>query len=336
MLPIVPQITESVAAEHNLRMMGDIRSAKDEQLRNVDPFVGKSRHAVELGVRRVIGIRHDNDLGLTPMNHVRTFSSADKTLAIGTPPVVAGLHRHKVGLANRVPLVEHAAPAAQLLPCIDDGIALVRGPVEGVGRVEEVILHPPSRRTSCHTHGFVEFFRVLLVEILKRRFRGQVFPLGKNVVVRRPLELHQAERRPVPIDAVSRRRQTRRLARCIPQITVKTAQDRLAILDQDVPGFRRVPHLEQLIVRVEDYLQRPQAVSLPRAFRSQDGVVIRLDRRVQALFEASQALDQVIVEEELLTGSYIYRRHWRWSPVRCLLVIPSRSRSRHDRQCDDS
>ncbi len=44
------------------------------------------------------------------------------------------------------------------------------------------------------------------------------------------------------------------------------------------------------------------------------GESIIFDRRVQALFGASQALDQVVVEEDLLAGSNLYRVVFCFSP----------------------
>ena len=62
-------------------------------------------------------------------------------------------------------------------------------------------------------------------------------------------------------------------------------------------------------MRVEDSLLRPHAVPFPRAFRLQDGVVIHLDRLVQAPGGADQAFDQVIVEKQLLAGADLHHRH---------------------------
>ena len=210
----------------------------------------------------------------------------------GPPHVVGVLDVGGVRLSDRVPSHEVGrAPPADGRGRIDDRIALVRRPLEPVRRVVEVA-HHRRRRVLGPVEMLVALRRVLLVGVLERRRHGV---RRQDVVLFRPLELHQSQRRPFPVDAVFGRREA--LHGFVVAEDLDAPRPTGLPLRVDTQVRAGVPHLEQpLVIIVEDLAAR-EAVALPGSLGPEDRVVVDLHRGVHALLRVGHALDDVVVEE---------------------------------------
>ena len=141
-LPEVALVVDAVAAEDGLGIVGRAGRVVDPEHTDVPALVGDGRQSVELGVRGVPLVGHEDRLRVGPLVQVGALRAADQPLAYGAAPVERVLHVHRVDLPDVVPAHEHRRPPAPVTRAgVDDGVVLVRRPVEAVGREEQVDRH---------------------------------------------------------------------------------------------------------------------------------------------------------------------------------------------------
>ena len=226
--------------------------------------------------------------------------------------MVAALHRHVVGLANRVPAEEPALPAPQLRRRVDDGVRRVGRPGDAVRRVVQVVLHPEAGRIAGSHHALVapRGVRVVGVEERRpaRRVEGLLFE-RQDVVEGGSVELHQAQLGLVPVEAVLRGGEADAPVPFVDDDAVGPAEHGHAVLDPHRNGRGAVPHLKQPRLFVEHGAEGPHVSALPRPVAPDDRIVVGLDGAVHALLGVGEALDDVVVEQELLPGADVDQCH---------------------------
>ena len=172
-------------------MVGHAGRVEYPQHAHVPVLVGDGGHRVELRVRAVFIVRHEDRLRLGPVNEVGTLGAAYQPLADGAPPVQRILHVHRVDLAYGVPPHEHGgAPAAVPGPGVDDRVVLVRPPLERVRRVVQVDGHPRRLGRAPARESLEALRRVGLVLVVEEE--GHVLVRGHDVVLRGAVVLEHA------------------------------------------------------------------------------------------------------------------------------------------------
>ena len=75
-------------------------------------------------------------------------------------------------------------------------------------------------------------------------------------------------------------------------------------------GIGAVPHAEELLLLLVDHRVNPHLAAFPGFVRPQNGIGIRLFRGIQDPRGVTEALQQIIVDEELLAGSDVDEGRW--------------------------
>ena len=225
----------------------------------------------------------------------------------GCAHVVAALDVGRVRLADRVPAHDVSrAPPPDHRRRVHHRVAGVGRPLEAVGRV---VQEGPHRRLRVlgPVEVLVPLGRVGLDRVLELR-HPFLADDGQDVVVLRSFELHQAEVRALPVDPVLRGGQAHHSGVVLAQdYDARLSAGRHVRVDLQIAAG--VPHLEEPLVLLVDDPQRPRVVALPGHLGRDDGVVVGLHGGVQHLPQVGHALDEIVVEEELLGGSDVDQCH---------------------------
>ena len=92
-LPVGTLPVESVAADDDLGVVGQVGGAEDPEQADVEPGVGDDDQAIELRIGIVVRVGNEDGLRLGPVDHVGALGAADEPPAEQGPHVVAALTR---------------------------------------------------------------------------------------------------------------------------------------------------------------------------------------------------------------------------------------------------
>ena len=151
-----------------------------------------------------------------------------------------------------------------------------------IGRIVQFKLHRRGQRASAF-EPLVTPGGIQLVQILEE-IGFDLFG-WKEIVLLRPLVLNQPEDRLVPVDAILGR-------------------------GQADPGIGAVPHWKELFPLLENHRIDPHLTPFPGFVRPQDGIDIRLLRRIQDPRGVADAFEQVVVDEQLSAGPDAHQGRW--------------------------
>ena len=181
----------------------------------------------------------------------------------------------------------------------DDRIAVVRGRAEAVGREVDADAVVAVLVPGPVAGSLVPPFRVLFPSVLEQAVPAAT---DQDVVFPGPFEFHQIELRPLPLDSVQRSGQAG-----VVELLLVVARSQKAFILLDRPRGalgcdppRRVPHLEPGFLFVVDHRAYPEEVPLPPPLRPDDGISLVPLRPVQYPRDALGALNDAVIDEELL------------------------------------
>ena len=199
---------------------------------------------------------------------------------------------HRIDLADGIPSHEdRRPPTASTRRSVNNRILRAGRPMETIRRIVEIKMHRRGQR-AMPLESLVALGGVCFVQILEEV--GLDLFGRKNVVLLGPLVFNQPEDRFLPVHTILGR-------------------------GQAGTGIGAVPHAEELLLLLVDHCVDPHFAAFPRFVRPQNGIGVRLFRRIQDPRGVTKALQQIVVDEQLLAGSDVEERRWANGPANHLL-----------------